>query len=114
MKALDEFRLGLSRATLVGSAILAVVLLLELSLIPFWSHISRTWLHAHPWLWRHSDDRSLLHLYFDSWFAAIITFFISLVGLGPYRRKSFIAAASNLIGFPTLFFGLLMLGTWTK
>jgi hypothetical protein len=114
MTALDYYRLRLSQITLVCSVAVAIVLLAELSLIPVWSHISRAWLHAHPWLWRHSDDKSLLRLFIDSWAVAIGLLFISLVGLGKCKQKSFAVSVSSVIGFPALFFGLLALDRLSK
>lgn len=109
MRDLDQHRLQLSRITLVCSVVIAVVLLLELSIIPMWSHISRPWLRAHPWLWRHSDDKSLLRLFVDSWLTAIGLLIFSLVGFGKDRQRSFVISISSVIGFPTLFFGLVAL-----
>ena len=110
MSAVEEYRLRLSQMTLVCSILAAAVLILELSIIPALPYISRTWLHAHPWLWRHYDDRSLLRVYINSWFVSIVLFLISLIGLGKCRRRSFIICALNVVGFPALFFGLLALG----
>jgi hypothetical protein len=91
---------------------MTVVLLAELSLIPVWPHISRPWLISHPWLWRHSDDKSLLRLFIDSWSVAIGLLVISLGGLGRLRWVSFLISGANVIGFPTLFFALLTLDRW--
>lgn len=83
---------------------LAVVLMLELALIPGWPHILRRWLLTHPWLRQHSDDKTLLRLYIDSWFTTIMLFAFAWLGAGPYRRRSLIVSGANLIGFPVLFF----------
>jgi hypothetical protein len=77
--------------------------------IPAWPHISRTWLQAHPWLWQHSDDRTQVRLYIDSWFVAIAFFVIAWLGAGSYRRRSLIVSGANILGFPALLFTLLAL-----
>jgi hypothetical protein len=84
--------------------------LAELSLIPVWPHISRPWLISHQWLWSHSDDKSLLRLYIDSWFVAMGLLVISLGGSGRLRWVPFLISGTNVIGFPALFFALLILG----
>jgi len=110
VSTLNDCRLQLSRLVTVCSIVIAVVLLAELSLIPMWPHISRPWLIAHPWLWRHADDKSVLRLFIDSWFIAIGFLLVSLAGSGKLRWMSFIISAANVVGFPLLFFALLALG----
>jgi hypothetical protein len=112
LRGLSDYRLQLSRIITVCSIVMTVVLLAELSMIPAWPHIPRPWLISHPWLWRHSDDKSLLSLFIDSWAVAIGLLFISLGGLGKLRRVSFLISGANVIGFPALFFALLTLGRW--
>ena len=109
MSGLNDYRLRLSRIITVCSIVMTVVLLAELSLIPVWPHISRPWLISHPWLWRHSDDKSLLRLFIDSWFVATGLLSLSLGGLGKLRWMSFLISSANAIGFPALFFALLTL-----
>ena len=111
---LNDYRIWLSRLVTVSSIAMAVVLLAELSLIPMWPHISRPWLIAHSWLWRHSDDKSLLRLYIDSWTTAIGLLLISLGGSGKLRRVSFLISGANVIGFPALFLVLLTLDSWKR
>ena len=108
---MTAFRSRLSQITFAVALILAVILLLELALIPAWPHISRTWLQAHPWLWQHSDDRTQVRLYIDSWFVAIAFLVIAWLGGGSYRRRSLIVSGANIVGFPALFFTLLALTT---
>jgi hypothetical protein len=86
---------------------MAAVLLAELSLIPLLPHISHSWLVGHPWLWRHSDDRSFERLFINSWLAAIGLLIISLGGLGKPRRLALVVSGANVVGFPALFFALL-------
>jgi len=103
------FRSRVSQIIFAIALGLAVVLLLELALIPAWPHTSRTWIRAHPWLWQHSDDKTLLRLYIDSWFIAIVLFVLAWLGAGPYRRRSLIVLGANMAGFPALFFTLFAL-----
>ena len=105
------FRSRLSQIIFAVSLILALVLSLELALIPAWPHISRTWLRVHPWLWQHSDDKTLVRLYIDSWFMAIVLFVLAWLGFGSYRRRSLIVSGANIVGFPAVFFTLLALTT---
>jgi len=109
LSALNAYRLRLSGLVTVCSIVMAAALLTELSLIPIWPHISRPWLISHPWLWRHSDDKSLLRLFVDSWAMAIGLLVISLGGLGKRRWVAFLISSANVLGFPALFFTLLAL-----
>jgi hypothetical protein len=108
---MTAFRSKASQVILAVSLVLAVVLLLELALTPTWPHISRTWLRDHPWLWSHSDDKTLLRLYIDSWFVALVLFVLAWLGAGSYKRRSLIVSGANIVGFPALFVALFSLTT---
>ena len=108
---MTAFRSRVSQLILTISLVLAVVLLLELALIPAWPHISRTWLRGHPWLWTHSDDKALLRLYINSWFVALVLFVLAWFGAGSYKRRSLIVSGANIVGFTALFLLLFALTT---
>jgi hypothetical protein len=109
LSAFNNYRLRLSALMSVLSIVMSAVLFAELFLIPLSSHISRPWLFSHPWLWRHSDDRTLLHLFINSWVTAIGMLLLSLGGLGKLRRVSILLSGANVVGFPTLFWAALVL-----
>jgi hypothetical protein len=107
MSTLNDYRIRLSLLTMVCSIVMAAVLLAELSSIFVSPHISHLWLVGHSWLWRHSDEKSFVRLFIDSWLAAIGLLIASLGGLGTLRRVALIVSGANVLGFPALFFALL-------
>jgi hypothetical protein len=110
VSTIGRYRTLLGYFTLVGALAVALLLVLELSMIPIFGHISRAWFHAHPWFRQHSDDKSVLRLYVDSWVLAVAILGISFLSNGDRRRKSLIVSAASVIGFPIFFFIALSLG----
>ncbi len=104
---LNDYRIRLSRLATVCSLVAAVVFFAELSMILIFPYVSHSWLLGHPWLWKHSDDKSFERLFINSWLIAIGLLIVSIGGLGKVRRVALIVSAANVVGFPALFVALL-------
>ena len=111
---LTDLRMRLSTATFWSSVIVAVVLLFEIALL-FVASYGRVWLlHHFHWLRMHADDRSLLHLFANSWAVAILISFLCLFGIGRGRRRSVILSVSNVVGFPATLVAVVVLDRFIR